>query len=365
MPYQRADKWVGCVKRTVDLTQHKREKIFRGAAAKKQAIAWEVEQRGRTDAEFVRGTRTGTVLSLLDLANDYTDYAVRFCSKTRDEKKSTWLRLFKMYEHGIPVKHLTPKMALDYLNAQMAVRSGNAANKDRKNLVAAWNWGRKFIEGFPVVNPWAVCERMPEQRSPRYVPSEADFWKVVDISVGQDRLVLLAYLFTAARKSELFRLLVSEVDFGAGAIELRSRKNRSSSWEIRRVPMVDELYDLMLAHVQALAGNDYVFTCSWPENMKGEPYKNRYHWLKKQCDRAGVKRFDWHSIRHLTSRILAQRGVPSKVIQEILGHKNLRTTEIYLGSLGVDKKHLRVLVNNKKVRQMGRLTDKVKLEAIN
>ena len=72
-----------------------------------------------------------------------------------------------------------------------------------------------------------------------------------------------------------------------------------------------------------------------------------------------MRLFEWHSIGHLTSRILVRKGVPTKIIQEILGHEIISTTEKYLGALGVDKKHLQVL-SNKKVRQTVRLTDKRK-----
>jgi len=67
---------------------------------------------------------------------------------------------------------------LAYMSGQAESRSGYAANKERKNLIAAWNWGRKYIDPpLPDKNPFCV-ERMPEKRTPRYVPSEEDFWKV-------------------------------------------------------------------------------------------------------------------------------------------------------------------------------------------
>lgn len=83
-----------------------------------------------------------------------------------------------------PVASLTPGKVLAALRIQYEQRSGNAANKDRKNLVAAWNWGMKYL-GMPGPNPCLV-EKFPEERSPRYIPPEADFWKVFQQTQGQD-----------------------------------------------------------------------------------------------------------------------------------------------------------------------------------
>jgi len=355
MPYRRKDKWVGCVKRTIQGTPYKKEKMFK---EKKQAIAWEANIRRKPDAEFLL-QKTHTVYSLIDWANEYVAFSEKFTDETLDEKKSVFKRFFKLFNCSIPVNVFTAKMALKYLNEQFKQRSGNAANKDRKNLIAAWNFGKKYVSGFPSVNPFQMVDRFPEGRKPRYVPTERDFWAVYDISEGQDQLMLLIYIFTAARKREVFRLNVNtDLDFSNGTIRYLTRKTKDGSWKERFVPMVDELYDELLSHVQGLQ-SEHVFT----DPTTGLPFKNRQHWLGKQCKRAGVKTFDWHSIRHLTARILAKKGIPTKIIQEILGHEHISTTEIYLGKLGVNKKYLTVL-SNRKVRQTGRLTDRTKIKAV-
>jgi hypothetical protein len=57
----------------------------------------------------------------------------------------------------------------------------------------------------PGPNPCLV-DKMPEERQPRYVPPEEDFWKVFEIAGGQDKVMLLAFLHSAARRGEIFRL---------------------------------------------------------------------------------------------------------------------------------------------------------------
>jgi site-specific recombinase XerD len=51
--------------------------------------------------------------------------------------------------------------------------------------------------------------------------------------------------------------------------------------------------------------------------------------LDRYCARAGVK-FSCHQLRHAFARLLAERGVPVTTIQQLLGHKHLETTQIYI-----------------------------------
>ena len=71
----------------------------------------------------------------------------------------------------------------------------------------------------PAPNPCLV-ERMPEVRTPRYVPPEDDFWKIYGVAEGQDKVMLLTLLHLAARRGEIFRLPWADVDFGSDRIRL-------------------------------------------------------------------------------------------------------------------------------------------------
>ena len=61
--------------------------------------------------------------------------------------------------------------------------------------------------------------------------------------------------------------------------------------------------------------------------------------MKKLCKKAKVKKFGFHSIRHLVATRLYHKGCSISEIQAILRHKSPSTTERYLKSLGV--KHVR------------------------
>ena len=340
MPYKRGTKWVGQVRKTENEQEYRREKKF---DTKKEALEWEAEMRRLSLAEWGVSPNQIPTVSLGDWATKYLDFAkIKFQDKVYREKRSCFREFFKVIPHGTPVEDLTMGMVLTHLQEQVKVRSGHAANKDRKNLVAAWNWGIKYM-GLSTLNPCLV-DRFAEEKQRRYVPSEADFWKVYDAAEdGQDKLMLMTYLHTAARRSELFRLSWQDVDFGSGTITLSTRKRADGSLEYDALPMTDELYNLLFEHKQTAPSTEWVFINPVTE----APFVERKLWMGGLCKRAGVKAFGLHAIRHLTASILAREGISSVDIQAILRHKKLTTTERYLHRLNDLKPALRVLPKSK------------------
>lgn len=333
MPYKRGKSWMAQVR----LNGEKVRKTF---PTKSKAIAWEVSQREKTNQAPLPNM---TVMEFLgDWAVQYLNYAkIKFSEKTYSEK----CRMFKLFFLSIDPEQrafdLTAGKVLAFLQEQAEKRSGYAANKDRKNLVAAWNWGVKYL-GLPTPNPCLV-DRFPEQRQVRYVPSERDFWKVYDkAETEQDFVMLLSYLHLAARKTELFNLRWEDVDFADSRVRLYTRKRRDGSLEYDWLPMTEALYQALLSHRQKSI-NEWVF----PDPLTGKPYWYRYHWMRRLCDKAKLKRFGLHSIRHLTASILAKENVSMIDIQAVLRHKNLSTTERYIRRLTTVRSALKVLPGRK------------------
>ena len=312
------------------------KRYYRIFNTKTEALGWEAEIRKSPEESLMTPLES---LTLLEWATKYLEYSkAKFVEKTFDEKKTIFKRFFKSIDPQLTVDKIKPVQVLNYLRKQATNRSGYAANKERKNLLAAWNWGIKYLE-LPSPNP-CMTERFPEERQNRYIPPESDFWKVFEVTEGQDRVMLLAYLHVAARKMELLRLRWEDVDFSNQRVRIGTRKRLGGSLEYDLLPMTDELFNSMLNHRQS-AKNDWVF----PNPETGEPFIQRQRHMQHICKRAGVKTFGLHAIRHLTASILAQADVPMVTIQRILRHKNLTTTERYIRGLEPVRPALEILSN--------------------
>ena len=223
---------------------------------------------------------------------------------------------------------LHKRLVLAHLSFQAETRSGYSANKDRKNLIAAWNWGVRYLPGFPEDNPFLV-DKFPEVRTPRYVPPEKDFWRVYGAAESeQDRLMLLCYLHLAARRNEIFTLRAEDVDLYNRRIRLYTRKRKDGSLDYDWLPMTERLFKEMLVFMPAVSG-EWVF----PDPKTGLPYVARQRWLDRLCRKAGVKKFGLHGIRHLSASILISNNVSLLDVQTILRHKNMTTTQRYVHRL--------------------------------
>lgn len=57
-----------------------------------------------------------------------------------------------------------------------------------------------------------------------------------------------------------------------------------------------------------------------------EPNSLRYRWWCRLVKRAGLPQIRFHDLRHTAATLLLARGVPVKVVSEMLGHANISIT---------------------------------------
>ena len=340
MPYSNFNKnkdrfpWLGQVK----LIRPDGQRIIRRKQfkTKKEAMSWEVAERVRLEMEAEAPEPTATI-SLAKWAESYLDHVkVTNVNSTYVEKQIAFRAFFsfKKVDPETPAANFSPLLALLHLQGQEKKRGGNAANKDRKNLRAAWEWGVRFLD-LPEKNPFNRVPRFAEHRNPRRVPTMAEFLQVYNAAVkDQDKLMLWAYLQTGARRDELFRLQWKDVDFAGKRLSRASRKNVAGEWRSAWIPICDELIEMM-RHQQMVTGLlRIVFLDQRPLSPQHwKPFQHRQHWLPDLCKAAGVEPFGLHGIRHLTASLLADSDIPMVSIKEMLRHQSMTTTQRYIHSL--------------------------------
>jgi integrase len=326
------------------------QKLFLDESKKsyQEALVWEKETKKELERRLSQTSTASLAIGLW--SNEYLEESEnRFVKDTFQEKKSAFTRFYKYadLQREFPVHDLTVTVCRNFLLKQSQERSGYAANKDRKNLGTAWKWGFENMDGWPKgVNPFLSVKKFPEERHPRYVPSEEDFWKAYNQAVGQDQVMLLAYLHLAARRSEVFRLKWSDVDFANNKICLWTKKREGGHKEYDWLPMTPDLRQALMGWLQerlkmTTTDKEHVFVCldqtPFCEPYYGQPFIHRQHLMGRLSKKAKVKPFGFHSIRHLTASILYKKGYPLAIIQAILRHANPNTTAKYIRSLGLEE----------------------------
>lgn len=298
---------------------------------KTKLCATRAEARKWEAAQSKENWQSQTVTAcLLDVATAYLDYSkVRHHPTTFKAKKKALKRLFDYIKPDCGPEAVTTRLALAYV-MDRAKESGNtAANKDRKHMAAFWQHAHKFY-GYPG-NPFQEVSKLPENSQPHYVPPQEDFWKVYAVANMPDRVMLLALLYTAGRRSEPLRWIwEDDIDLSARRIRLSTCKTSDGSRKYKWLTMPAKLHDALVAHKLASGGQGHVFT----SQHTGEAYKCRKHFITRLCHRAGVRRFNFHGIRGLTATLLAGEGMPIKEIQHVLLHASMSTTDRYIRRIG-------------------------------
>ncbi len=141
----------------------------------------------------------------------------------------------------------------------------------------------------------------------------------------RDRLVLLVLLYTGLRVAELCALRVEHLDFKIGTLLVVEGKGGRD----RVVPLAKFLLNPLRGWIgKRLQG--YVF----PSRQGGERLGTRAVQLlfRRLAARAGLPESanaHPHAFRHSFATRLLRRGVNIRVVQKLLGHQNLATTERY------------------------------------
>jgi len=349
MPYLVAKRGVKRYQANVMVKGIRRQKLFpdRSRRSLADAIEWEEQEAARIRHRLETGT---AYLDIEKWADEYLDFAEKEFVKKTFEGKQAACRRFSEHS-GIqpddPIDAMARVVCRAFLKKQNLARGGNAANKDRKNLAAGWNWGKdNYEEDWPEIpNPFEAVKKFKEKRHPRYIPPEDDFWAAYSVTVDQDRVMLLAYLHLAARKRELFRLTRSDLDFSNSRVRLWTRKRKDGQLDYDWLPMTTELEAALRWWVKELVeipdwDGEHVFINLNPNKPNlpyyGTAFRQRRAFTQRLCKQASVRYFDYHAIRHLTAIILYKAGYSVGHIQTVLRHKNPTTTERYLKRLGLE-----------------------------
>jgi site-specific recombinase XerD len=134
---------------------------------------------------------------------------------------------------------------------------------------------------------------------------------------------LLLSINTGIRRGELMKLLWTDVNLEQDA-SLFVRGESSKSSKGRHVPLNDEAKNTLIQWKKQQGNTEYVFT-----GQDGKPitdFKTAWHNL---LEKAEIKNFRWHDMRHHFASRLVMAGVDLNTVRELLGHSDLKMTLRY------------------------------------
>jgi len=144
-----------------------------------------------------------------------------------------------------------------------------------------------------------------------------------------DQAILELAYASGLRLSELKNLRLEQLHLDAGFINVIGKGNKE-----RVVPVGRKAVESLNRYIEI--GRPKLITPKSPANVfltrRGGPFASVTLWLriKNRVRRAGIERnITPHMLRHSFATHLLEHGADLRVIQELLGHANIGTTEIY------------------------------------
>jgi len=176
----------------------------------------------------------------------------------------------------------------------------------------------------------------PPRRLPRAIPLE-DVERLLDAAGSadgprglRDRALLELLYGTGARISEAVGLTVDDVEVGGSTVILRGKGGRERIVPLGRYA-AQALDGYLVRARPALAaggrGTPRLFL-----NARGGPLTRQSAWaiLRAAAGRAGLTgRISPHTLRHSFATHLLDGGADVRVVQELLGHASVTTTQMY------------------------------------
>ena len=275
-------------------------------------------------------------MSSTDLIDQFLDavWVEQGLSKNTLSAYSSDLRIF--------AKWLSDKSMLDvdksdlsrFLAARYAAGIGNRSTARILSSLRRF-YGYYIRENSLIIDPTLLIESPHIGRPLPISLSELDVElllnapEVTNTNGFRDKTMLEVLYATGLRVSELVGLKFEQISFRQGVVRIIGKGNKE-----RLVPVGEEAMSWLEAYmIQArkkLLGErqcDYLFVTNRGDGMTRQAF---WHIIKRHAKKAGISKvLSPHTLRHAFATHLLNHGADLRVVQLLLGHADLSTTQIY------------------------------------
>jgi integrase/recombinase XerD len=235
---------------------------------------------------------------------------------------------------NVPLMHTSRTDLLGFL--AWRVQGGARPNSTARQLSSFRCFFRYFMrEGVIREDPTRqiampkICRVLPRSITEKEVEALLAAPVATDPVGSRDRAMLEVLYATGLRVSELVNLRLGNVNLNQGAIRTIGKGDRE-----RLVPLgqeaMDRLREFMRGARAQILGNrqtNYLFPTRRGDRMSRQAF---WHIIKRYARKAGiVKHLSPHTLRHAFATHLLNHGADLRVVQMLLGHSSVSTTQIY------------------------------------
>ena len=179
-----------------------------------------------------------------------------------------------------------------------------------------------------VLVPDKTAQKLPQILTSKEVELLLEQPECVDAKGYRDRAMLELLYATGIRVSELISLNIYDLNLSAGIITCHGReRDRVIPLYNTAIKALSEYTEFIRPRMIASPDEKALFV-----NVNGERMSRQGFWklIKDYAKKAGIAAdITPHTLRHSFATHMLNNGCDLKVVQELLGHESLSTTQIY------------------------------------
>ncbi len=265
------------------------------------------------------GLRWADARHLYFLSKESQDIA----AATRFQIENTFAQFDKAMTIG-NTEQLCQQHIEAYIRIRMKAVSNRSVNKDLENLRAFHNWLVKNHYNNNQIT-WIMLKTVKRPFIPPTTDQLIDLFALAKVSCPSLYARMILALALGVRRSAVERITLlphedCRIDLDTGIVYTYESKGR----EIIAKRLGDKALQKIIDYISTLPDkNTRLFSDVWDGKVRQEWEKCR--------KKAGLPKFHFHYLRNLSVSLLAAKGESSMVLQKHLEHKNIKTTEHYVG----------------------------------
>jgi integrase/recombinase XerD len=176
-----------------------------------------------------------------------------------------------------------------------------------------------------VMDPGKITRPRSRHRLPE-VLSKEEVRKILGAPTNEKHRVMLSLIYACGlRRSELLQLKPEDIERDRKLLRIR----QSKGFKDRIIPVSDRTIEMVDTYLKHYKPKRYLFEGQKEGGMYSSSSLEKV--LKIACEKTGLRKdVSLHWLRHSYATHLLESGTDLRYIQELLGHKSSRTTEIYL-----------------------------------
>ncbi len=270
-------------------------------------------------------------MKIHELLNEYENYKKYFSSKGTYDYCKAHIKVLKRYldiMHITDTEQIKDHFVLNYIAYKKELNNSiNTINKEILLFRSILRFKNIRVESLEKFKKIGFKRKSFNILNMEQLKKLINYYNMKDLELPTNLtsyLVFYLLLYTGSRRNELVNIKIREIDIENCCIYLNHTKNNRP----RLVFYNKRITELIKKYIELKPEREYFFhNFRKNEPLTADNVSHIFRYVKRTLR---LYQYSPHMLRHTMATLLVENNAPIISIQNLLGHTNSKTTDIYL-----------------------------------